>query len=394
MHICDFTDRLEIENGELVRIVSAKWLNNTQEVFKEYSNGTYQVKNVYSSYWSGYRIVFSDEPDYYEREWSDCDCWLYLGTSDFKPSIEFEQFCPTFFRYVVPKYKKAKGYLTNVDVMKAFETWREHQDIEFLLALGFEQIAYSKSFYKMPKEKQMSFCKFLFENKSCNKWKVNDLYRCFNKNIPVAKYKKYVEVKENRYGIGNMSYEEYVYLEVADYLALRTYRDYKRMCKEAGHNLKDKYWLYPKNLVEAHAKVLKEVDNIRWTKEQEERKAKQKDYSKRVLPYLKFNLNIDGYHIYIPSELDDFIPQADALHQCIVYCDYQKKVNNSYCLVFIRKGNKPVATAELKKNGSKVIIGQFYAYEEKRNIKPSPKVAKALDVFIKDFKFPRGKKAV
>lgn len=391
MHFCDYTDRLEIENGELVRVVTANWKGMLQDVFKEYSNGKQTERNIYTSVYAGYRVAFPDDEYYYSDEWYDCDRWLFLGTSEYKHTEELEQFCPTFFRYVIPKYEKAKGYLWNVDVMKAFEVWREHQDIEFLLALGFEQVAFSKSFFKMPKAKQMAFCKFLAAHPECKEWKVTELYNCFNWSCDVNEFASYVKCKDV-HCLGNMTFDEFKYLKAPDYLTLNTYRDYKKLCKEAGHSLKDTYWRYPKDLNKAHSKVLREVENIRALKKAEELKSKQADYSKRVRPYLKFNSVIGGYHIYAPELLEDFISQADILHQCIVYCDYQKNVGNSYCLVFIRKGNKPVATAEIKRSGNKIKIGQFYADEEKRNIKPSKKVEEALNEYLKTFKFPKRSK--
>ena len=53
MHFCDYFDRLEIENGELVRILTArakakKMKGRELDVFKEYESGKTVCRNVYS----------------------------------------------------------------------------------------------------------------------------------------------------------------------------------------------------------------------------------------------------------------------------------------------------------------------------------------------------------
>lgn len=101
-------------------------------------------------------------------------------------------------------------------------------------------------------------------------------------------------------------------------------------------------------------------------------------------------LKIDGYEIYIPSSVEDIEEQANALNQCLITCDYDKKMaRGQTILVFMRKENKPIATCEIDKGK---IIKQFYANEAHRNhCKPTEKMKKAMNKYLTKLKF-RGEK--
>ena len=117
--------------------------------------------------------------------------------------------------------------------------------------------------------------------------------------------------------------------------------------------------------------------------EAEKLKTKQKDYLKAIKKWLGSEQTIDGFTIYVPDDVLDIKFQAEYLHQCLISCDYISKVINQRCvLVFIRKGNKPIATAELL-NGNK--IGQFYANElDRSNCLPSPKVKAVMNKWLEN----------
>ena len=54
MNVCNYFDRLEIENGELVRVLNAvpratKKSHLSLDVYKEYETGRCQCRNLYTS---------------------------------------------------------------------------------------------------------------------------------------------------------------------------------------------------------------------------------------------------------------------------------------------------------------------------------------------------------
>lgn len=66
MHKCTFCDRIEIENGQLVRVVTAfpvanKLKDKRLDVYKETESGECFCRNLYYSSVGGYYIAFPGE---------------------------------------------------------------------------------------------------------------------------------------------------------------------------------------------------------------------------------------------------------------------------------------------------------------------------------------------
>ena len=182
---------------------------------------------------------------------------------------------------------------------------------------------------------------------------------------------------------------------------LHMYNDYIRMAKRAGHDVKDPYWKFPKQLKKAHDKVMKEVERIEAaerlamkaaaTKREREKK---KNFEKVVGKWIKKTVRKNGMVVSIPGDIQAVRTQAKKLHQCLVSCDYIGKMAEKKCLlVFIAtRAGAPVATAEILPSGK---VGQFYGDERARDInkmKPGKKAQEALDAWLKKFK-PKWRKA-
>lgn len=92
-----------------------------------------------------------------------------------------------------------------------------------------------------------------------------------------------------------------------------------------------------------------------------------------------------GLVVSVPGDIKTVAAQAKALHQCLVSADYiGRMAEKELVLVFVRtKAGEPVATAEIKPDGS---LGQFYADEDKDDIKPSEKAHIALDAWLKEYR--------
>jgi len=109
---------------------------------------------------------------------------------------------------------------------------------------------------------------------------------------------------------------------------------------------------------------------------------KEAAYKKTVKKLFKLKAKIGGYDVFVPETIDEIERQADALNQCLIYCDYVQKVIDKKCvLVFVQKDGVPVATAELL---SRNRIGQFYADEADRDdCLPPEDVVNAVKEWIK-----------
>ena len=124
---------------------------------------------------------------------------------------------------------------------------------------------------------------------------------------------------------------------------LSTWKDYVNMAEKAKWNIKAEQILFPKNLDEAHGKVilfLKGND----MKNEAEKLDKQWPKVKDVLPSLhKFEYATEEYSIVTPKEMLDIVKEGTALNHCVHTCDYyfdRMQKNESY-LFFLRKSSTP-----------------------------------------------------
>ena len=130
-----------------------------------------------------------------------------------------------------------------------------------------------------------------------------------------------------------------------------------------------------------------------WKAEDEEEQKKKDDFEKMMKKWNGKSIKMNDIEIYVPRTYEEVDAHAKALHQCLIYADYIKKViEKKLLLVFVSKNGKPNATAEIKRDGT---IGQFYADERSKNIFPSEVVKKIMNEWIEMYKpnLKRGRKA-
>ena len=386
MYLCNFTDEIRIVYDKLCRVVNAQakkrgyqW--KTLDVYREFETGETECRHLYYSIYGGYRVCFPGDIDYYGNIcqldfFSECrkiTCFLYRALTEREKEL-------ITGRYPEFKYTLKKWEAKTNNVFLAINFWKEHKEIEFMLAAGFENVALTKSFWRYSEKKRKEIVEFLkTADKRILKYSLADVLIMMNNKITFDEFKKYRE----SYRSSKISYSAYVYLQkknLLDYKGVSLYCDYKALLKQTNH--KGDYWLFPKNLQKKHDELREEVARIKALEEAEKLKIKQKDYLEAIKKWIGTDQTIDGFTVYVPDDVLDIKFQAEYLHQCLISCDYISRVIKKSCvLVFIRKGNTPVATAELLK-GNK--IGQFYANElDRGNCLPSEKVKAVMNKWIK-----------
>lgn len=394
MTLCNYRDRLETEDGELVRVVTAVPVSSKKshlslDVYKEYESGKCQCRNLYRSAF-GYRVAFPGEKaSLYSAgiysfvqeldEFSDVprlNGFRYWSDIVYESSRKLILGKYPEFKYVMEKWT---GNL--VQTLLALEIWKEHKDVEFVLAAGWTSIALNKSFWRLSERKRREVVDFKRTHKDTDGWSLSDVQASLKYRIGVSDFDRYHRFCRIH---GKVTYDVYMYLikvGIADRAGVDLYRDYRRMLKQTDHDSDDSYWKYPKNLQAAHDKVLVEVEEKNAGIQLKKLEAKQEDYFKVVRKFLKYNAEIDGYSVFVPDTVGQIATQAKALHQCLVHSDYVSKVIDKRCvLVFVHKNGIPVATCQLLK-GDK--IGQFYADELDRNdCLPSEEVKAVMNKWI------------
>ena len=398
-HHCEYVDRIEIEydyeteRRYLVRIVNARYKENKLDVMKEIEPNVlegepvYYYRNIEFSNMGGYLVSFPGEVYRYRysldkytvkiEDWQDCSSKFMLYCSNIIDDRSAENIIEVYpsFKYVLNKMKPDDKRIERI--FELLQVWKKHPEIEGLCQLGFYEIALNGHLFKLTPPKRKQIIKWIMEHKDVVehpqymklvhiqkmiKYKVSiDEYIDWDSHHPIIS--SYSRHSYNR-TTWNCDIPTFFYLKKQGFKDYRTqeiarlYHDYINMAKQAGHDMTDKYWLYPSDINKAHAKVMDELANLKLTAS-----VLQGDYLKAVMQPLadKFNAKVDGYDIFLPIDIDTIKKQCDDLRQCLLRNNYVNNVlMQEEILVFIWKDGKPQATAQVFYDKE---VGQFYADE-------------------------------
>ena len=395
-HICTYiaTLKYEITTDRFYYETTAYWykkgvLMNSMVVQKVYEDGEMFERHLRLTSGGGWLVYFVGEKrteSYYyssiveeEEPWyrvqakaNDWARWEYnLSMFDRKPEL----------KYLMEKISKClpPTTVTSLDLIFALiRAWKEHpQQTEYLLSQNKVDLALSKRLYLLSANKQREVLKVVKADKGKYDITISTILQMLKHKI--YNYDEWCDYQAKKRD------ELYKYL-ICQHESETYYQDYLKLCKQCKKNLNDKYWRFPKDLREKHNELLKEV-------KAEKNKSNNEKLHDFVIDKLggQHALKIDGYEIYIPSSVEDIEEQANALNQCLITCDYHKKMaSGNTILVFMRKGDKPIATCEINKGKQ---IKQFYANEAHRDhCKPTEKMKKAMNKYLTELKLKGAKK--
>ena len=413
MRIDSYSHYIENYFGELRLVVTAynEKVDTYLDYMRTYESGRTECRNLYRSCYGGYSITFpgayarSDYGDrrdgrYIVEEWNDCNC-NYVGREQRATdhSGDMHQILKKYpdFVYTLKKWRGERYYITcNLPkIFAALQVWKEHPESEYLFALHCDNIAFSKSFWKLSEKKRREISKWILQNKeNAAGYTLRQVQNIIKYKMTMDEFNDYEAFKSSCYTAA-MAVPVYRYFKRKGYAGhsmWSLYCDYRKMAKAAGHNIRQEYWAFPSDLEKAHAKVLRECNAIEEARKAEERK-RLAEQEKAVFENLKkicevlrsFGGVYGGYEIIFTDNMQEWEKQAKALHQCIVRCSYYKKMaNQEEILVFIQKDGIPVATAELFTENR---IGQFYADEQSgtpEGSKPSKEVQNIFTTWLSD----------
>lgn len=405
MHRFDCEERVVLENGVLCRIVTAcgtgKFEGRSMDVAKIYEDGRQLCRNIqyqpiagwcidwpgetgracYGGGYYGKPYVAIVEP--YSKPYGDIS-----GCSWDRPDNESK--AAYIRKYPEFKWVLEKSELSNKAYFHLLPYWKKYpHEIELLLAAGYTRIAIDGRLWRVTDEKRMAVLEWIRAHRS-----VVD-FPCLDAIFACIKYGcTYGQWCEYRAETGRDSWVPYdVFRWLKDRLKrnrslwaeLRQYRDYADIAKEAGHDLRERYWRFPKSLKRAHDKVMAEVANLRAAQKAEELRQKGIKYLEAVKGWVGKVLDLgNGWKVYVPETTEDIVRQAEALKQCLVSADYIGKCIDGKCvLVFVRYRERPVATAEILPGGK---LGQFYGNEADRNrCKPTKAATVAFNAWKTEY---------
>lgn len=148
--------------------------------------------------------------------------------------------------------------------------------------------------------------------------------------------------------------------------SIRDYEDYIRECLELGLDMKSKSTLYPKNLLQAHENLGKQIE-YKKEEELEEQWIKRRESMKK-----KYGFSWQGMHIVVPEQVSDLITEGKAQKNCVggymqrvakgetdvVFIRRDTEPENSYITMEIKQGH--IVQARTKCNGPLDEAGQAF----------------------------------
>lgn len=380
---CTYTDRIEIKNKKLTRIINAQWKEKEMDVIKQTEDNKEYGRHVYYNKMAGYGIVFKDE--YISKSWSaynydfvskvqpyylyDKEVYLYCGNKPTEKDIQTVIEKYPEFRYVVKKHK----FQSNYELIKAVYYWKIDHNFELLIQNNLNALAYTDAFYKLTQNKKKQIVNYCMNNrKLVTGCCYNEILSMVKQNVRKEDVSDFFKARSL-----NLTLEEFRYVRKNE-ISEADYLDYKRKLKKTCHSMKDNYWHFPNDFKARVNKIEEEMKNaelLRLSKI-------EKQYFNTISKFIEMKANYGDMEIYIPSTVEDIREQAKVLNQCLISNDYIGKVIKKQCvLVFMKKNNQPYATIEIRENN---IIGQFYKNEKSTQMNPTEEDKKLFNQWLED----------
>lgn len=387
-------------NDEVTLEIKAVYKQNERfehlKVYEEYENGTANYRCLYLAAMGGYYVVPIGEK-YYTNYIETGEIYetkplnISLCTEK-KWYLNINKDVINKYPYLFKKlieYSKRHDDITPYTFIRIIKHWKAHPSaIEQLIEYNQINLAFSKQFWKLSNEKQKEIINYIKNNYKENpNMNLKYILIAIKNNCKIS-YKEISQIMHfNTY---KLSFESLVYCEnknISDTL----YKDHIRMLKNYGKKLsidyKSKYWVFPSDFNKIHQDLIEKINVYKENLEKE--KFEKINCNLKKISNSLPNKLIENYNVYVPNNYEDIKYQAKELNQCLISCEYYKKMaEGKLILIFIRDlNNKPLATAEVT---YKKEIKQFYANEKDRNnCKPSKKIANILNQYLEKTKIKK-----
>ena len=389
-HRCNYKVEFELDNEKIKTTYWAYWENKKLDVLEHtlFLNGKEEIKgrdNLRFAVLGGWFVAFPDEKEtmrYYSygnsktklcdyKEWKKMPSLYYEEDSENNLIDRLKNIYPEY-RYLIQKLANndLKGYAT---IYKYLQLAKKYPDklsqMEWLVENRQHHLITETNLKKGFDKNLINFIKDNLDN-----WV--DLQAC---KLAIKNNVSYAVAKRCKdYFLSDLKLEEYLNKQNE---SLTFYKDYKKMCKELKKNWNDPYWHYPSDLRKQHNKVAKEIKAQKEAQFIKENEIICKELKEKMKYSLKTKAVEGKLEFYFPYDLEDIKNHAEVLSQCLITAKYYVKyAKGETILCFIKKDNKPYATAELKKNKE---IKQFYMDEKDREkCNPTPKLKEAMNRFL------------
>jgi hypothetical protein len=366
-------------------VETSKLPRETHKIYFKAINGNVYTSNlIIYSQMAGYRCKHSKDLNDNEQE------QLYKSYSDWAKGLPMNNKATWLDLELIRDNVEGVGYILdkcikngikgNRDLFNVLEVWQKHKEMEYVVAAGQWQLGLNKSFWKLTDNKKKQVINWVKHHKG----EYTLGYILDDINGIDHELREFSQLHKLPYGITQEYFDKQ--MDICGYYPESKMRDYYKMCRELKKDLKDKYWLMPKDVIKAHDKVMHELNALKKAREKQERQDRNKIIQKLYKKYSKFSFCVGEYTISVPVDESDIIYQANKLNQCLITAGYDKKMaSGQIILVFIKKEGKPIATMEVYKQQKR--MGQFYTDESDRHeCTPSQEIRALGEQWLENYK--------
>ena len=184
MRIDSYSHYIENYFGELRLVVTAynKRLDQYFDFFRVYESGKKECRNLYLSCYGGYSITYPGayarsyygeraNNHYIVEDWGECTInhvGYERGNLNHIGDINLILKKYPDFVYTLKKWRGELYYMTGTlpVIFEALQVWKEHPEAEYLFALHCDNIAFSKSFWKLSEKKRREISKWILQHKT------------------------------------------------------------------------------------------------------------------------------------------------------------------------------------------------------------------------------------
>lgn len=156
-----------------------------------------------------------------------------------------------------------------------------------------------------------------------------------------------------------MKISEYIFKQkklVKHRFILYDYKDYLSQLKKLGYPLEE-YYLYPKNLEVAHAKLTNEMNRRRDEEKRKRIELQEKEYREILKKINKLTYSSENLVIRPVNSIEELNIEGMKMHHCVA--TYGNKVVAEKCYIFtvrsINEPDEPLATLELSQDKKRII---------------------------------------
>ena len=259
-----FTDYIASQDGKVVRYVLASWPatrthdKGNVEVYCIDEDGKEKVRYLDYRPVCGYMVDLDFKDDTWYNISGSCRA-LRTGANVLSTPLSEEEKAAILKTHPEFKWTLQKaGEIKPAKAMKILIAWKKDNRTELLVGAHLDNLVANGNFLRMKNERQKAVLAFIRKTPEAERWTLAKILFVMHGHTP-KEYNDWMSFRSS-YGLG-CAFDVFKYLD-GDRHGLDIYRDYSRIAERCGHDIKDKYWKFPKDLKTAHDKVMKEWENI------------------------------------------------------------------------------------------------------------------------------------